>query len=119
MILAFDGVIDVNVSGVSIPGNDGRAGLAALVVRDGFDLDGLKRHLDASLPTYARPLFLQIRQSLEVTETFKHTRQTPALERLDPASSDYRLYVASRSDNRYVPVDPDMHREFTSGAFRF
>src|SRR5207302_450613 len=47
------GVLDATVFGVEIPGTDGRAGMAALVVDAGFDLAALHRHLEASLPGYA------------------------------------------------------------------
>jgi len=72
-ICAFRGVRDANVYGVEIPGTDGRAGMAALVTEDDLDLAALRTHLIARLPAYARPLFLRLRSTMELTATFKYT----------------------------------------------
>src|SRR5207253_1997333 len=68
------GVLEATVYGVAIPGADGRAGMAALAVGDGFDLDALRRHLADALPDYAQPVFLRIGSALETTATFKHKK---------------------------------------------
>ncbi|MFE4502901.1 long-chain-acyl-CoA synthetase [Rhodococcus sp. NPDC056743] len=61
------------VYGVEIPGTDGRAGMAAVTLRDGhtFDGSGIAAHLYGKLPSYAVPLFVRIVDSLEHTSTFK------------------------------------------------
>src|SRR4029077_5069000 len=51
------GVAEANVYGVSVPGQDGRAGMAALVVAPTFDPATLKDTLKENLPAYARPMF--------------------------------------------------------------
>ncbi len=58
VLSAFPGVKEANVYGVRVPGADGRAGMAALVVEETIDLNGLHKHLERELPAYARPLFL-------------------------------------------------------------
>ena len=84
------GVRDATVYGVAIPGTDGRAGMAALVVADGFDLAALRRHIDASLPAYARPVFLRVRTELETTATFKHKKDELARAGYDPGATKIR-----------------------------
>jgi len=59
------GVVDVMVYGVAVPGADGKAGMAALVVDDGFDLAVFWKHLAERLPAYARPVFLRICERFE------------------------------------------------------
>ncbi|WP_336881560.1 long-chain-acyl-CoA synthetase [Rhodococcus globerulus] len=61
------------VYGVEIPGTDGRAGMAAVTLRDGHSFDGsdIATHLYGKLPSYAVPLFVRIVDSLEHTSTFK------------------------------------------------
>ena len=44
----FEGVQDANVYGVSVPGRDGRAGMAAIVVADNVNLTALRDHLAAA-----------------------------------------------------------------------
>ena len=53
------GVTDAVVYGVAVPGEEGRAGMAAITTDEGFDLDALRAHLAARLPRYAQPLFLR------------------------------------------------------------
>ena len=52
VIATFPGVREANVYGVSAPGYEGRAGMAALVVDDAdhFDLAGLRAHIASHLP---------------------------------------------------------------------
>lgn len=118
-LLDFNGVVDVHVAPVSIPGHDGRAGLATIVANDDFDLDHLKPHLDARLPSYAQPLFLHFCAELEITETFRHKRRAFNLAELDPNGSGGRLYVFDRAENRYRPVDGASHAELLAGRGRF
>ena len=55
-IAACRGVTDVSVYGVTVPGHDGRAGMAAIVAGDGFDLQTLHARLRERLPAYAVPI---------------------------------------------------------------
>ena len=57
---AVPGIQEANVYGVAVPGMDGRAGMAALVVDGGFDIAGLAHRLEGRLPHYARPVFLRL-----------------------------------------------------------
>ena len=61
------------VYGVEVPGAEGRAGMAAVKLRAGAELDGpgLARHLAGRLPGYAIPLFLRVIDEIEQTSTFK------------------------------------------------
>ena len=44
-ITSFPGILDANVYGVSIPGADGRAGMAEIVCVDALDVAALREHL--------------------------------------------------------------------------
>jgi len=115
---ACPGVLDANVYGVTIEGHDGRAGMAALAVGEGFDLAALRAHVDASLPAYARPLFLRIRDGLEITDTFKHKKTTLAREGFDPRAISEALYFALPGEGVYAPLDETLHGAILAGAFR-
>src|SRR3974390_1892619 len=65
------GVKEANVYGVQVPGQDGRAGMAALVVGPEFDPATLPAKLSANLAAYARPVFLRLQPEMEITGTFK------------------------------------------------
>ena len=49
-ITAFPAISEANVYGVSIPGTEGRAGMAALVLDGELDLAAFRRHLAERLP---------------------------------------------------------------------
>ncbi|MGA9870085.1 MAG: long-chain-acyl-CoA synthetase [Rhodococcus sp. (in: high G+C Gram-positive bacteria)] len=89
---SIDGAV---VYGVDIDGTDGKAGMAAVTLRDGESFDGkaLADHLYDKLPSYAVPLFVRVVDSLEQTSTFKS--QKVALRKLgygdDPESELYVL----------------------------
>ena len=79
------GVVDATTYGVVVPGTDGRAGMAAIVVDDRFDFEDFARHLARRLPTYAQPVFIRISATLDATETFKQKKQQLVREGFDPA----------------------------------
>jgi fatty-acyl-CoA synthase len=115
-IAAYPGVLDVNVYGVAVPGRDGRAGMAAMVVRDDFDIAGLRPHLAAFLPAYARPLFLRLSRELQVTETFKHRKRELAEQGFDPERIGEPVFFASPDSPIYVALDSALYARILSGA---
>jgi len=115
-IAAFPGVLDVNVYGVEVPGRDGRAGMAALVVSDSFDRDALRAHLDANLPPYARPLFLRMSRKLEVTETFKHRKRDLAAQGFDPRAIHEPVFFASPDRSIFTALDSSLYARILAGA---
>ncbi|MDB5637940.1 MAG: long-chain-acyl-CoA synthetase [Bradyrhizobium sp.] len=101
-IVDCPGVIDATTYGVEIPGADGRAGMAAVVVDDRFDLTELQHHIARRLPAYAQPVFVRISATLETTETFKQKKHQLAREGFDPG----------------LVTDPLLFRDLASGAYR-
>jgi fatty-acyl-CoA synthase len=91
VLCQFPGVRDAVVYGVTVPDSDGRAGMAAIVVDDQFNLDLLQDHLKL-LPEYARPLYLRICRQIDTTGTFKHTRQQFIRDGYDAAATDDPVY---------------------------
>ncbi len=112
------GVRDVNVYGVAVPGHEGRAGMAALVTTEDFDLAALRRHVDSALPPYARPLFLRLSKELEITGTFKHRAQALAAQGFDPREVEDPLFFAQPGSNEYIPLDPALRARILAGEFR-
>ena len=118
VIAACPGVADAAVYGVSVPGTEGRAGMAAVVAAPDFDLGKLRRALVARLPDYARPLFLRIVSALELTGTFKLRKQELALEGYDPARVRDALYLDDAARNAYVPLEAELHARLQAGKLR-
>jgi fatty-acyl-CoA synthase len=92
--------------------------MAALVAEPGLDLAALRAHLARRLPDYARPLFLRLVASLDITETFKPRKQALAAEGWDPARVAEALYVDDRATGAYVALDAARAGQILSGAFR-
>jgi fatty-acyl-CoA synthase len=112
------GVDEANVYGVAIPGQDGRAGMAALVVNADFDLDRLSDAIHRGLAAYARPLFLRILPEMEITGTFKHRKVDLVREGFDPRKLTDALYFRDAASGRYVPLDAARYEAITSGRER-
>ncbi|MGH3959960.1 long-chain-acyl-CoA synthetase FadD6 [Mycobacterium sp.] len=91
------------VFGVEIPRTGGRAGMAAVKLRDGAEFDGkaLARALYEQLPVYALPLFVRVVESMEHTTTFK-SRKVDLREQAYGPGIDDPLYVLAGRDEGYV-----------------
>jgi len=118
VLAATPGVQQINVYGVEAPGHNGRAGMAALVVDEGFDLTVLHAGAERDLPKYARPLFLRIQDELDATGTFKHRKVELVKDGFDPNVIDDPLYFDDPRAGAYVPLTPEIYREIVSGAVR-
>jgi fatty-acyl-CoA synthase len=111
------GVREANVYGVTVPGSDGRAGMASLVVGPEFDLVRLADHVDAELPVYARPLFLRLQSEIETTGTFKYRKLDLVTDGFDPARVREPLFFKDSSAG-YVPLDSGLHARIAAEELR-
>jgi fatty-acyl-CoA synthase len=118
IIHTLDGVDEANVYGVSVPGYEGKAGMAAIVPGANFDLERLHEHVDARLAAFARPLFLRLQKAIDATSTFKQKKLDLVREGFDPALVADPLYFDDAAAGRYVPLDPALRLEILSGARR-
>ena len=117
-ITAFPGVLEATVYGVAVPGHDGRAGMAAIVVDNvaDFDLAGLRAELAERLPAYARPLFLRFRPKLDLTGTFKPRKVELVTQGFDPESGGDPVYFDDRRAGVYQRVDAEFVAAAKAGA---
>ncbi|MCS3497074.1 fatty-acyl-CoA synthase [Bradyrhizobium japonicum] len=114
----FTGVIDATTYGVSIPGTDGRAGMSAIVVNEGFDIERLPAHLARRLPAYARPVFIRISGELDATETFKQKKGELSRDGFDPRLISDPLFMLDPKSGAYVALDADVYAGIINGAIR-
>ncbi|XP_065727051.1 long-chain fatty acid transport protein 2 isoform X3 [Phocoena phocoena] len=101
-----DFVQEVNVYGVSVPGHEGRIGMASIKMKEDHEFDGRKlfKHVADYLPNYARPRFLRIQDTIEITGTFKHRKVTLMEEGFNPAVIKDALYFLDDKAEMYVPM---------------
>lgn len=100
------GVIESNVYGVEIPGADGRAGMAAIVIDSEFSAERFYGYVADALPSYAQPRFLRIVASVSTTGTFKHKKVELREDGWDPQRVNDALWVRDSKAGRYVELTP-------------
>ncbi|ESQ87178.1 acyl-CoA synthetase [Asticcacaulis sp. AC460] len=110
------GVEEAIIYGVPVPHHDGKAGMASLITRDGFDIKAFKEHVDAHLPSYARPRFVRLLQEVETTGTFKYKKMDLIKGGYDPAKITDPLYVLVVDE--YLPMNPAIMSEIEAGRMR-
>jgi fatty-acyl-CoA synthase len=116
-LLADPNIEAATVFGVEVPGTDGRAGMAAVVLHEGKQFDGasLANTVSEGLPSYARPLFVRVVDSLEHTSTFKRKKgdlrdQGYGSDIPDP------LYVLESREEGYVPYYDEYTDQVAAGS---
>ena len=107
-------VIFSNVYGVEIPGADGRAGMAAIVFKEGvssstINLTSLSDHINNNLPGYARPLFIRILKDLPTTTTHKLQKNDLKNQAFHLAQVNDELLVLDPEIQRYRKLDSDFY----------
>lgn len=108
----FPQIAETNVYGVAVPGYDGRAGMASIVMAEGvsdstFDFAALAQHARNVLPGYAVPLFLRVTPALEYTGTLKMQKGRLKREGADPdkVTGGDKLYWLPVGGGSYVPLE--------------
>jgi len=117
-ISSMPGVKHAIVYGVAVPGQDGRAGMAAITPKEGVDLAALYGHLAANLPAYARPVFIRFQDEVETTGTLKYRKVDLVRDGFDPMNTSDPLFVVDNERKSYLPISVDVVRDIASGKFR-
>ncbi|MCJ1308751.1 hypothetical protein MMC25_002405 [Agyrium rufum] len=129
----FPGVLEANVYGVVVPGHEGRAGCAAVLLEktdvEGFDWKGLAEFLRGKLPRYAVPVFIRVvgTQGSFTTHNNKQNKVPLREEGVDPARKgskvvngreDVFYWLASADKGGYVRFGPGEWTGLVEGRAR-
>lgn len=117
-LAAVPGIREANVYGVPVPGHDGRAGMAAIVVDGDFSMAMLAAFLAARLPAYARPLFLRLSGAIDVTGTFKQRKIDLVRDGFDPAAVADPVYWLDPERGGYELLTPARHADIIQGRVK-
>ncbi len=111
-LTGFSGLQFSNVYGVKVPGEEGRAGMAALVLESasGFDGYAFYQWVSQRLPSYASPLFLRLGSEASLTDSFKLRKVDLQREGYDVDLVSDPLFVRDDGEKCYVPVTGDVLR---------
>ncbi len=114
------GVSETAVYRVRIPGTDGRAGMALVVMNPGatFDPAGYHALVTRLLPVYARPLFVRVAAAMDVTGTLKHTKLRLQSEGYDPDVVADPLYFRDDRVHAYVSLTADLKHAIDAGEVK-
>uniref|UniRef100_A0A3B4WXU7 long-chain-fatty-acid--CoA ligase n=1 Tax=Seriola lalandi dorsalis TaxID=1841481 RepID=A0A3B4WXU7_SERLL len=113
-------VKEATVYGVKVPGQEGRAGMAAVTLRDGLKFDSVDvfKHVENFLPAYARPRFMRIQSSLDVTGTFKHLKVKLVEEGFNPNLITDPVYFLDEKEKNYIPLMMDIFNGVNLGEIK-
>jgi fatty-acyl-CoA synthase len=117
-ITAFPGIREANVYGVRVPGTEGAAGMAAVVIDGPLDFKAFRTHLARRLPSYARPLFVRITERIEATATFKHTKAELVRQGYDPAATSDTIYFDNPAQQAFAQLDDAQYARIQAGEVR-
>ena len=111
---------DVNVYGVQVPGVEGRCGMAAIKLLDGAVIDwaSLGAFVCENLPSYARPYFIRLRDTIDATNSFKQMKTQLQKEGFDPSLSD-PLYFLDPDSGAYVPLTQEIYTKIVNHTIKF
>jgi fatty-acyl-CoA synthase len=108
------GISEAVVFGVSVPHTDGRAGMAAVIPDQHFDLGEFHHAIAERLPAFARPIFLRVLPAIELTGTFKPQKQRLKEQGYDPKLIPDPLYF--EDSGVFVSLDASLFERIQSGA---
>ncbi|KAL3866997.1 hypothetical protein ACJMK2_044238 [Sinanodonta woodiana] len=113
VLSGLDCIQDANVYGVQVPGTEGRAGMAALHLREGVNiseiLEDIYKHCSENLPGYAQPLFLRFLKYMNVTATFKQMKGDFVKEGFNPSLITDPLYYRDDSRKNYFQLTQEIY----------
>lgn len=108
---------EVSVYGVQIPGQEGKAGMAA-IMKDDLDLDLLGKHLQANLPTYAKPLFIRLSKEFDYTGSFKTIKKRLVEENYDINVITDQVFFFDNKNQKYVKLTEKIFNDIKNGNIR-
>ena len=114
-------VLSSAVYGVSIPGTEGKAGMASLMVEStsGIDINDVSEFVSDSLPKYSVPVFLRIVETLALTGSYKITKVGLKRDEYDIGKIKDKVYCWNVSDKKYIPFDTDLYEQVKAGKLKF
>lgn len=124
IINQHEDIIFTNVYGVEIPGADGRAGMAAIVLKEHIDpqninLASLSEHIRENLPSYARPIFIRLLAELPTTSTHKLQKNDLKDQAFHFDKVSDHMLVMRPGEKTYDKLDSDFYDKIVQREVAF
>jgi len=119
---SFEQIDQSAVYGVTIPGTDGRAGMAAIIAfepPEKFDVGSFYSTMSSKLPSYAIPAFLRFKSQFDMTETMKLKKAVLKKEGFDLSQVSDPIYVCLPGTKEYAPLTEEVYQNIIKGDYRF
>ncbi|KAI4464380.1 long-chain fatty acid transport protein [Holotrichia oblita] len=109
---------DCVVYGVEINGQEGRAGMAAILDPENkIDLVKMGNGFKAQLPSYARPIFVRVLSKVDMTGTYKLKKNDLQKEGFNPSVIKDPLYYYDPS-GQFLPLTEVKYNDINNGKIR-
>ena len=121
-ISQFDDVSDVIVYGVEVPETNGRAGMAAVWLKEGknFQPQEFYTYVKSVLPSYALPVFVRIaKEPMETTGTFKYKKTDLKKQAFDIENMKDDIWVCLPKTHTFEQVDAVLLNKIKAAEFAF
>ncbi len=117
---SHDSILMSVVYGVEIPNNEGKAGMAAIKfdLSLGFKADDISRFVIEVLPKYSIPIFIRIRQQLEVTGSNKIKKSNLRKEGYNLNDIKDPIYFWDSLIKKYIQFDSSKYQEIINGKIK-
>ena len=109
----------INIYGVQVPGHEGRAGMAAVLMQPGrtFEPAALYELSEARLPRYAAPLFVRVSTAADLTSTFKLRKVDLQRQGYSPEACADPLFIRDERARTYQPYSVELLQRLELPAF--
>lgn len=120
----YEKITEAVVYGVEIPNTNGRAGMAAITLKEGVqlneqDLSKMMQEFKSQLPHYAVPVFLRVQKTLETTGTFKYQKSKLKDEAFYPDKTSDQILILLPQSDRYCELSPEILSNIEQYKYRF
>jgi len=107
-----------NVYGVDVPATEGKAGMVALILRQGqaLDIGEFSDFVAANLPYYAQPVFVRVQPEAETTGTFKLLKGELRKQAFHLDQVEDEVYVLPPRATRYQTLDDQLYQSIMDGS---
>ena len=108
------------VYGVEIPNHEGKAGMAAIKIDPslGFNEDEISRFVLEVLPKYSIPIFIRLKQKLEITGSKKIQKANLRKEGFNLNEIDEPMYLWDSSIKKYILFDQEKYQDILDGKIK-
>jgi len=109
---------EVAVYGVTVPNQEGRAGMAVIMLLD-VDMRKLGEELKSDLPSYAKPMFIRLTTDVDHTETLKAQKTRLQEEAFNVNIIKDKVYYFDSKEQNYLPLTIDVYKQIQDGTIKF